>query len=99
MLRLQLLNLIAGLAWDPQIRGILIVAVVVVMLPGTVYLLLATNVGARMGFLMAIAGVTGFTMLLGTTWAFYGQGLKGRDPSWKVREVVHSVSATDLTDG
>lgn len=94
---LDVLNQVAALSWDPQIRGILIVAAAVIMLPGTVYLLLATNVGARMGFLMAIAGITGFTMLLGITWAFYGQGMKGRDPSWKVREVVQSAAPTDLT--
>lgn len=96
---LHTLNLLGGLAWDPQIRGILIVALVVVMLPGSIYLLVATNVGARLGFLMAIAGVTGFMMLLATTWAFYGQGLKGRDPSWKVREVVHSSSIESANEG
>ncbi len=98
-MHLHLLNMLAGLAWDPQIRGILIVAVVVVMLPGSIYLLLATNVGARLGFLLAIAGITGWTMILGITWTFYGQGLKGRDPSWKVQEVVHSANASDLTAG
>lgn len=98
-MHLHLVNILGALSWDPQIRGILIVVTVVVLLPGSIYLLLATNVGARMGFLMAIAGVTGFIMLLSITWAFYGQGLKGRDPSWKVKEVVHSSRPTDLSDG
>lgn len=100
-MHLQLLNLLGGLAWDPQIRGILIVAAAVAMLPGTIYLLLATNVGARMGFLLAIAGLSGWMCILGVTWAFYGQGIKGRDPSWKVQEVVHSAPAktTDLSEG
>lgn len=96
---MHLLNMLGTLAWDPQIRGILIVAVVVVMLPGSIYLLLATNVGARLGFLLAIAGITGWTMILGVTWTFYGQGLKGRDPSWKVQEVVHTASQKDLSTG
>ena len=98
-MHLHLLNMLGTLSWDPQIRGILIVATVVVMLPGSIYLLLATNVGARMGFLLAIAGITGWTMILGVTWTFYGQGLKGRDPSWKVQEVVHTASARDLSTG
>lgn len=98
-MHLHLLNLLGVLSWDPQIRGLLIVVVIFVMLPGSIYLLLATNVGARMGFLLAVAGITGWTMILGVTWAFYGQGLKGRDPSWKVQEVVHSASAGDLSTG
>lgn len=95
----HLLNLLGVLSWDPQIRGLLIVVVIFVMLPGSIYLLIATNVGARMGFLLAVAGITGWTMILGITWTFYGQGLKGRDPSWKVQEVVHSASAGDLSTG
>jgi hypothetical protein len=91
--------LLGALSWDPQIRGALIVLTAVAILPGSVYLLLATNVGARLGFLLAVAGLTGWITLLAITWAFYGQGLKGRDPSWKVREVVHSQSQQDLSQG
>lgn len=88
--------LLGALSWDPQIRGFLIFLTAVAILPGSVYLLLATNVGARIGFLLAVAGLTGWLMLLGITWAFYGQGIKGRDPSWKVKEVAHSRVPTDL---
>lgn len=91
--------LMAALSWDPQIRGFLILATAVAILPGSVYLLLSTNVGARIGFLLAVAGLSGWLMLLGITWAFYGQGIKGRDPSWKVREVVHTMAPTDLSSG
>ena len=89
--------LVAALSWDPQIRGLLITLAAVILLPGTIYLLLATNLGARVGFLVAVAGLTGWMTLLGITWAFYGQGMKGRDPSWKVQEVVHSAAPTDLS--
>jgi hypothetical protein len=82
------MDVLAALAWDPQIRGFLIVLTAVAILPGSVYLLLATNVGARIGFLLAVAGLTGWITIMGITWAFYGQGLKGRPPSWKVKEVV-----------
>ena len=50
------LHLFAGLAWNPGIRGILVVAVGVAVLMGSVYLLLATNPGARLGMLVALAG-------------------------------------------
>jgi hypothetical protein len=91
--------LLGALSWDPQIRGMLIVIAAIAILPGSVYLLLATNVGARLGFLLAVAGLSGWLMLLGITWAFYGQGIKGRDPSWKVREVIHTRARNDLSAG
>ncbi len=40
----------------PEIRGILTVIIAVVVFIGSVYLLLGTNVGARLGFLLSIAG-------------------------------------------
>lgn len=91
--------LVGALSWDPQVRGLLIVVTAVAVLPGSIYLLLATNLGARVGFLLAVAGLSGWMMLLSITWAFYGQGIKGRDPSWKVQEVVHSSAQTDLSSG
>lgn len=91
--------LIGALSWDPQVRGLLIALTAIAILPGSIYLLLSTNFGARIGFLLAVAGLSGWLMLLATTWAFYGQGMKGRDPSWKVQEVVHSDAATDLSPG
>ena len=91
--------LLGALSWDPQIRGFLIVAAAIAILPGSIYLLLATNMGARVGFLLAVAGLSGWMLLLSITWALYGQGIKGRDPSWKVQEVVHSSAQTDLSEG
>ncbi len=44
-----MLHLLAGIAWDPQIRGFLAVLVGVVVLMGSVYLLLGTNLGSRLG--------------------------------------------------
>ncbi len=91
--------LLGALSWDPQVRGFLIIVTAIAILPGTIYLLLATNLGARVGFLVAVAGLSGWMMLLSLTWAFYGQGIKGRDPSWKVQEVIHSSAQTDLSNG
>lgn len=85
------------LAWDPQIRAILVVALSVVVLPGSIYLLLGTNLGARLGFLVAMAGVFGWMTIMGAIWAVYGIGYVGDSPSWHLREVVRSDDPTELS--
>jgi len=60
----------------------------VLILPGSVYLLLATNMGAKIGFLLAVAGLTGWIAVMSFVWMVFGIGMRGRDPSWKVKEVV-----------
>jgi hypothetical protein len=86
-------HVLAALQWDPQIRGGLILLTAILILCGSVYLLLATNLGARLGFLMAVAGLTGWMTLLGLLWSATPSttGPKGRDPRWKVDAVVSGV--------
>lgn len=85
-----MLHVIAGIAWDPQIRGFLAVGVGVVVLMGSVYLLLGTNLGARLGFLVAMSATFGWCMLMGITWWAYGNiGMLGEAPSWEVKEVLY----------
>lgn len=79
---------LAALTWDPQIRGALIVLTAVVILCGSVFMLLATNSGLRIGFLLAAAGLMGWMASMGLIWTIYGIGLKGPTPFWKVEEVV-----------
>ena len=59
---------------------------------GSAYLLLGTNLGGRLGFLVAAAGLTGFLLLLTTLWWTSGSsGIDpphGRSPQWNVVEVV-----------
>jgi hypothetical protein len=81
-------NLLAEFSWDPQVRGIVIVLASVIVLPGSVFLIMGTNVGARMGFMVAVAGLSGFCMLLGMLWSFNAGGLVGRSPSWKAVEIA-----------
>jgi hypothetical protein len=86
----MLLHLLAGIAWDPQIRGFLAVAVGVVVLMGSVYLLLGTNLGSRLGFLVAISAVFGWCTIMGLTWWVYGSiGMLGEINRWEVKEVVY----------
>lgn len=83
-------SLLAALSWDPGFRGILTVAVAVAILCGSVFLILATNNGARLGFLLALTGFCGWMFVLGIIWSMYGIGWKGSAPSWKVVDVVRS---------
>ena len=77
----------SALHWDPQIRGIVIVLTGVAVLPGSVYLLLATNLGGKVGFLVAAAGLSGWIFIMSIVWATFGIGMVGRSPSWKIKEI------------
>jgi hypothetical protein len=85
----SLLTVASGLAWDPQIRGILAVLVGVVVLCGSAFLLLATNVGARLGMLLALAGVFGWMTIITLFWWVNPPaiGPSGELPFWQVTEV------------
>lgn len=87
---------LAGIAWDPEIRGILSVLVGVVVLGGSVYLLLGTNVGNRLGILLSLAAIFGWMTIHGLVWLIYPpiMGPAGRGPSWEIQEVVYG----DLTE-
>ena len=84
----MLLSLLGAIAWDPQVRGTVIVLASIVILCGSVYMLLATNTGIKVGFLLAAAGLMGWMVLMGIVWVVYGIGLKGDPAHWKVLEVV-----------
>jgi len=83
--------------WDPAIRGILATAVGVVVLCGSIYLILGTNLGSRLGFLVAAAGLSGWCFLMFAFWTVYGIGYVGDTPTWHVEEVVTSDDPGDLS--
>jgi hypothetical protein len=98
---MTLTHTLAGIAWDPQIRGLLAVVVGVVVLMGSVYLLLGTNLGNRLGFLVALTGFFGWMVILGLFWWIKpsAQGPIGRIPSWEVEEVnTGDLTAAALPD-
>ena len=74
---------ILAINWEPELRGILIVIIAVSVLMGSVYLILSTNMGARLGFLVAFAALAGWMFIMGSIWWAYGIGLKGPEASWK----------------
>jgi hypothetical protein len=67
----------------------------VAVLCGSVYVLLATNTGIRLGFLIAAAGLAGWRVIMGLAWWLYGIGWIGEEASWQVREVVVSDAPDD----
>ena len=86
-------HLVAAVSWDPQLRGALILLLGVVILPGSVLLLLSTNLGMRLGILCAAAGLSGLLLLLNIIWLMAPLGTgpigyKGSAPGWKVLEIV-----------
>jgi hypothetical protein len=97
---MDLVPTLAGIAWDPQIRGILAVLVGVVVLMGSVYMLLATDVANRLGLLLALAAVFGWLTIHGLVWWIYppGQGPIGRIPAWEVEEIVYGDLSNSMLD-
>src|SRR5213083_422290 len=90
-----MVHLLAGIAWDPQIRGFLAVLVGVVVLMGSIFLLLSTNIGSRLGFLFALSAFFGWCTLMGSTWMVYGTiGMLGEINHWEVKEVVFQPGGT-----
>lgn len=81
---------LASISWNPEIRNILSLTVGIGVLIGSVYLILATNLGHRLGVLIALAGLFGWLTIMGVTWWMYGIGMKGEAAHWKVIEINSS---------
>jgi len=81
-------NLLLALSWNPQVRGGLYVFIAVGVLCGSVFLILGTNMGGRLGFQLAAAGLSGFFVIIGSVWWVYGIGPKGESPTWKPTSVI-----------
>src|SRR5690606_34454198 len=81
-----------------QIRGALAVLIGFVVLCGSVYLLVATNSGARTGLLISIAGLFGWFSIMGVIWWVYGIGWIGDAPSWQTVEINFDGGATAVTE-
>jgi hypothetical protein len=92
------MSFLAAITWDPNIRGVLVVMVGVGVLFGSIYLIVATNTGARNGFLIAMAALMGWCFSMGLFWWIYGIGMIGNDPFWMEREVNFDRNATPVTE-
>jgi hypothetical protein len=71
------------------VKGLLVVLTAFVLLPGSVYMLLASNFGALKGYLIAATAFFGFLVMLSTIWTFGLPGTpaltgpKGVEPTFK----------------
>ena len=90
---MEAVEIFAGLAWDPEIRGFLAVLTGVVVLMGSVWLLLATNTGTRLGTLIALAGFFGWMTIMAAIWWIYGIGYRGDAPTWNEVEIVEGLDS------
>ncbi len=88
----SLTHVLASFTWDPGFRGVLVVSVGVIGLMGSVFMILSTNTGARLGFLIAFTGLLGWMFLMSIVWSMYGIGYKGPAPAWKVKELSFNTS-------
>ena len=91
-----------AVTWEPFLRGIIVVLIGIAVLCGSVYILLGTNLGGRLGFLVAVGAFFGWVALMSAVWWVYGIGLKGRDPSWKPVAIVNvpaQLSSNNIIGG
>ncbi|MCA1843705.1 MAG: hypothetical protein LC792_11080 [Actinobacteria bacterium] len=76
-----------------RIRGYAIVVFAVGLFCGSIYMVLATDIGARNGFMVSFASLCGFLTMLGLIW-FTNltplNALHGPPPHWLVKEIVEN---------
>lgn len=84
-----------------ELRGYAIVVFSVGLFCGSIYLLLATDIGSRMGFMVSFASLTGFLAMLGLIW-FTNltplNALHGPPPHWVVEEVVDDPAQAKIEE-
>jgi len=91
--------MLAAITWDPGFRGFLTVVLGTLILGGSVWLIMSTNSGFRLGFLLTLTGLAGWMMIMGLVWAMYGIGYQGRLATWKVEEVNYdNLAAANTVD-
>ncbi|MDP7068595.1 MAG: hypothetical protein QF637_13340 [Acidimicrobiales bacterium] len=90
------MNLIALVGWDPVLTGYLAVLLAILVLCGSVYMVLATNLGLRLGFLVAWTGLWAWMLLMGIVWWFFGIGWVGHGPTWEVTHVSTNPEAVPI---
>ena len=90
------MSAVLAIGWEPELRGLLTVILGLVAFMGSIYLILGTNLGARLGFIVTLTGLAGWMALMVAIWWIYGIGLKGEDPSWRQvpgRTVIQDTEA------
>jgi hypothetical protein len=82
-----------------ELRGYAITVFSVGLFCGSIYLVLATDIGNRMGFMVSFASLCGFLAMLGLIW-FTNltplNALHGPGPHWKVSEIVDDLGQAKI---
>ena len=81
-------HLMGALSWNPTVRGFLFPLIMFSILAGSSWMILYTNIGNRLGFLVAATALFGWVTLMSGVWMIYGIGLKGRPAHWVVNEHI-----------
>lgn len=88
---MEMIDLIAGLGWDPEIRGFLAVLAGFVVWMGSIWLIVSSNSGVRLGTLLSLAGLFAWMTIMATVWWIYGFGYVGDGPVWEQVEIVEAA--------
>ena len=91
-------HLLGIVSWDPVLTGYLAVIIGIAVLCGSVYLLLATNLGVRLGFLVAWTGLWGWMLVMSIVWWVFGIGWIGSQPGWNVLQVATNPAVVPVEE-
>ena len=88
---------LGGISWEPEIRGLLTVALATALLCGTVWLLLVLNTGVRLGSMLALAGLFGWFTIMAIIWWLQGIGYTGDSPTWEYEGTFSDPPGAEIT--
>lgn len=87
--------------WYPTILGVLVVVAGILLFVGSIYLILGTNMGARLAFLVTFASLMGFMVVLTSLWITTASPLntlRGSVPKWEIKEVVTTLDESTIPE-
>ncbi|MFA5882409.1 MAG: hypothetical protein WDA60_01015 [Acidimicrobiia bacterium] len=87
--------------WYPTILGVLVVVSAGLLFVGSIYLILGTNMGARLAFLATFSALMGFMVVLSGLWITTASPLntlRGAVPRWEIKEVVPNLQKSSIPE-
>ncbi|MEO0494256.1 MAG: hypothetical protein AAF081_12670 [Actinomycetota bacterium] len=88
---LGVLDFIDGLEWDPHVRGFLAVLAGFCVWMGSIWIIVSSNSGVRLGTLLSLAGLFAWMTIMASVWWIYGFGWVGDGPAWEEVEIVEGT--------
>jgi hypothetical protein len=87
--------------WYPTILGVLVVVAAVILFVGSIFLILGTNMGARVAFLAVFSALMGLMVILSSLWITTTSPLntlRGSVPAWEIKEIVPSPKDSTISE-